>query len=61
MERIVSQTFIRAALTLAILCIFCALIVDPWTAEFYIMIISAVINLVVSIAGYIINCRREKK
>lgn len=61
MDRIVGQTFVRAALTLAILCIFCMLIVDPWTAEFYIMIISAVVNLMVSFVGHIINCRREKK
>ena len=61
MDGIVGRTFARAALTLAILCIFCILIVDPWTAEFYVMIISAVINLAVSFVGHIINCRREKK
>lgn len=61
MDRLASQTLARMALALAILCIFCLLIVDSGTAEFYILIISAIINCAVSVIGHLMSRRRGKE
>lgn len=61
MEGLGSRVIVRAALTLAILCGMCMFMVDPGSAEFYLMTICVIINCIVSIVGHVINCRREKE
>lgn len=61
MDRLASQTLTRAALALAILCGICLMIVDPGTAEFYILIVSVIVNCAVVFFGHMMDRRREKE
>ncbi|MGI6782025.1 MAG: hypothetical protein ACOX56_04310 [Acholeplasmataceae bacterium] len=61
MGNLAKRIFIQMAMVLAIICIFTLFIVEPHSAEFYIVIIAGSINCCIVIIGLILRLRGRKK
>lgn len=61
MGELATKIFFRSAFVLAIMCFVCLWIVDPKSAEYYIVIFAGMINCIVVIIGFILGLRRREK
>lgn len=60
MEKLATRVFFQIAMVLAILCFICVWIVDMKSAEFYIVVLTGVINCCIVLIGLILTLKRRK-
>lgn len=60
MEKLASRVFFQIAFVLAILSFLCVWIVDAQSAEYYIVLITGIINCCVVLIGLVLAWKRRK-